>query len=61
MHDPFLVVAEWVWRQGEPITHIFNEKKMLYEKFFPNVRYKKKCSCAIEESETYFKDMERFF
>jgi hypothetical protein len=58
MHDPFLVVSEWVWREGEPITHIFNEKKMLYEKFFPNVRYKKKCSCAIEESETYFKDMD---
>jgi hypothetical protein len=59
MHDPFLVVSEWIWRQGEPITRNFNAKKELYEKFYPNVSYKKKCSCAIEESKTYFGDMER--
>jgi hypothetical protein len=58
MHDPLLVFSEWVWRQGEPITHNFYEKKMLYEKFYPHVSYKKKCSCALEESESYFFSMQ---
>jgi hypothetical protein len=57
MHDPFLVVSDWIWRQGEPLTPNFDEKIKLYKKFYPNVSYKKSCSCAIEESKTYFQSM----
>jgi hypothetical protein len=58
MHDPFLVVSDWIWRQGQPITANFDEKIKLYKKFYPNINYKKSCSCAIEESRKYFQDMD---
>jgi hypothetical protein len=56
MHDPFLVVSFWLSNTGEPLDADFEVKKKLYKAFYPNVVIKKKCSCGIEESNTYFSD-----
>ncbi len=54
MHDPFLVVSDWFLKKGEPLDSDFETKKKLYKAFYPQISIKKKCSCAIEESEKYF-------
>ena len=54
VHEPFLVLGEWIYKRGEPITSDFDLKKKLYHKYYPNVKIKQKCACALEESKGYF-------
>ena len=56
MHDPFLVISNWIVNKGEPLSADFQVKKSLYKQFYPQIPIKKKCSCGIEESNTYFSD-----
>jgi hypothetical protein len=56
MHDPFLVVSNWLLTTGEPLDSDFDMKVKLYKALYPDVPIKKKCSCGIEESNTYFSD-----
>jgi hypothetical protein len=57
IHEPFLVLGMW-WNSMEgPLNISLKDRLELYRTIFPDNPVKFKCSCALQESTNYHKDV----
>jgi hypothetical protein len=55
-HEPILVIGMWLNNMHDPLKVDLETRLKLYQKFFPNNKYKFNCSCGIQYRRDYHND-----